>query len=156
MMAQWAETCCRIFSISNINYYICYHWRNKLLYYRKNNGMAPMKMYKLWQWSNTLCYFFQLLIPLYVSTLHSAPCSQTLSKNKSFFPLKTTSDVFDVYTKWPIFMKFSKRRKRSNTYGPFWILLYHWKIFWRTKPMVLSFKSRIYISTELSWKPEIV
>ena len=35
---------------------------------------------------NTICYILLSLIPFYVSTLHSAPCSQTHSKHKPLFP----------------------------------------------------------------------
>ena len=47
---------------------------------------------------NTLCYFLLLLIPFYVSKLHSAPCSQTHSKNKSLFPHKNNIRISLLYT----------------------------------------------------------
>jgi hypothetical protein len=69
---------------------------------------------------------------------------------------KTTSDVSDVYTKWPIFMKSVKKNEAPQHLRTILDPLVPLKNIWRTKYMVLSFKSRIDISTELSWEPEIL
>ena len=41
-IVQWTETCCRIFII-DYQYMLCF-WLNKLLYYCKHSGMAPIKV----------------------------------------------------------------------------------------------------------------
>jgi hypothetical protein len=79
---------------------------------------------------NTICYYLLLLIPFYISTLYSAPCSQTHAKNKSLFPKKNNIRMSLMCTtnKW-FSWNLRRRMKRPNTYGPFWILWYHCKTF---------------------------
>jgi len=79
---------------------------------------------------NTLYYLLLLLIPFHVPTLHSAPCSQTHSKYKSLFPQKNNIRMSLMFTPNNRFSwNMRRRRKRPNTYGPFWILWYQWKTF---------------------------
>jgi hypothetical protein len=51
MMAQWAETCRRIFNIE-YQYMLCLLTEKKYYIITKHNGMAPIKN------TNTLCYVF--------------------------------------------------------------------------------------------------
>ena len=84
---------------------------------------------------NTICYFLLLLIPFYVSTLHSAPCSQTHSKHKPLFPYKNQIRMSLMCTQNdPFSWNLRRRRKRPNTHGPFWTRWYHWKIFGGPNP----------------------
>jgi hypothetical protein len=79
---------------------------------------------------NTICYILLSLIPFYVSTLHSAPCSQTHSKHKPLFPQKNQIRMSLMCTQNDRFSwNLRRRRKRPNTYSPFLIRWYNWKIF---------------------------
>jgi len=50
-------------------------------------------------------------------------------------------------------MKSAKNNEAPQHLRPILDPLVLLKKIWRTSPMALSSKSRIYISTELSWKP---
>ena len=88
---------------------------------------------------DTICYFLHLFIPFYVSKLHSAPCSQTHSTNKTVLPhtnkirmsLTCTSNDRFLLNLW-------KRKMRPNNYGQFWIRWYHWKTFGGLNPWCYS------------------
>ena len=82
-----------------------------------------------YNYHNTLCYFLLLLIPFNISTSHSAPCSLTHSKNKSFFPQKNNIRMSLMCTPNKRFSWNLRITKRPNSYDPFWILRCHWKTF---------------------------
>ena len=101
-----------------------------------------------------ICPFINSLFS-YNTTLNTL-ITNTLKTQATLPSLKQNPGVFDVDIKWPIFIKSAKEKEETQHIRPILDPLVPLITIRRTKPMVLLSKNRVYIRTELSWKPEIV